>query len=100
MNNYYQQIEDLLQDLLIPARMEHIIEKKSFDKLLIILKDLEKEYQGKDNISRDIAGLLFFIYRTLSENIVTNDYTDESFIAMAKLEDTLDKIFWDSKFLG
>ena len=45
---------------------------------------------------RKIAGLLFFIYRSLSEETQYCNYNDELFLAVAKLEDILDRIFWES----
>ncbi|MBQ2936498.1 MAG: hypothetical protein IJD96_09725 [Lachnospiraceae bacterium] len=54
--------------------------------------------KGKESISRKIVGLLFFIYCSLSEEVVSDDYRDELFRAVGKLEDMLDKIFWDSPF--
>lgn len=98
MDNYYDQINELVQDLLIPARMEKIINKKAFEDFYEILIKIEKEVQGKENISRKIVGLLFFIYCSLSDNVVTNDYKDELFRAVGELEDILDRIFWDSPF--
>ena len=98
MENYYQQINELVKELLIPARMEHTIDKETFERFFEVLNNLEKEFHGKENIPRKMVGLLFFIYCSLSDNIVTNDYKDELFKAVGRLEDILDKIFWDSPF--
>lgn len=98
MDKYYEQIDFLVQDLLIPARTQKVINKEVFDKFYNILLEIEKEVQGKKDISRKIAGLLFFIYRSLSDAVTINDYTDELFQAVGKLEDILDRIFWDSPF--
>lgn len=98
MDIYYDQINQLVQDLLIPARVEKTIDKEAFEKLYEILVKLENEVQGKENISRKIVGLLFFIYCSLSDEVVSNDYRDELFRTVGKLEDILDRIFWDSPF--
>lgn len=98
MDIYYEQINQLVQDLLIPARVEKTINKESFEKLYEILVKIENEVQGKENIARGIVGLLFFIYRSLSDEVVTDDYKDELFRAVGKLEGILDRIFWDSPF--
>lgn len=98
MDIYYDQINQLVQDLLIPARMEKTINKETFENFYEILVKIENGVQGKENISRKIVGLLFFIYCSLSDEVVTNDYKDELFRAVGKLEDILDRIFWDSPF--
>lgn len=63
-----------------------------------ILIELEKELKGEDCMPRKIAGLLFFIYRSLSADAEHCSYNDELFLAVAKLEDMLDRILWDSPF--
>lgn len=98
MDIYYEQINELVQDLLIPARMEKTIDKEIFERYCKILDDIENEFRGKENIPRKIVGLLFFIYCSLSDEVVTNDYKDELFKAVGKLEDILDRIFRDSPF--
>ena len=94
--DYYQQINELVQDLLIPARMEHTIDKETFEKFFEILNNIEKEFHEKENIPRKIVGILFFVYCSLSDNIITNDYKNELFRAVGRLEDILDRIFWDA----
>lgn len=99
MNHYYDRINNLVQDLLIPARTEKILNEKAFSSLCDILDDLVKEYKGKDNISRKLVGLLFFIYCSLEYEIQEADYTDKLFLAVGKLGNYLDNIFWDSPFI-
>lgn len=98
MDSYYEQINELVQDLLIPARMDKSIDKEVFEKFCEILNNIENEVRGKENIPRKIVGLLFFIYCSLSDEVVSNNYKDELFIAVGKLEDILDRIFWNSPF--
>ncbi|MFG6324294.1 MAG: hypothetical protein K1W35_14930 [Lachnospiraceae bacterium] len=98
MDEYYGQINGLILDLLIPVRTEKKLNKEVFLKLCDILEKIEDEVRGKESIQRNIAGLIFFIYRSLSDEVVTNDYKNELFRAVGKLEDILDKIFWDSPF--
>lgn len=98
MDSYYEQINELVQDLLIPARMDKSIDKEVFEKFCEILNNIENEVRGKENIPRRIVGLLFFIYCSLSDEVVSNNYKDELFIAVGKLEDILDRIFWNSPF--
>lgn len=98
MDRYYAQINELVQDLLIPARTQKIIDKEAFERFYNILERIENEVRGKDSIPRKIVGLIFFIYCSLSDEVVTNDYKDELFRAVGKLEGILDKIFWDSPF--
>lgn len=73
MDEYYEQINELILDLLIPARTEKI-RQSSFLKLCDILEKIEDEVRGKESIQRNIAGLIFFIYCSLLNEVVTNDY--------------------------
>lgn len=98
MEDFYGRIDELVQDLLIPARTEKTIDKQAFEKFYGILIELEKEMKGEECVPRKIAGLLFFIYRTLSAEAEHCSYNDELFIVVANLEDMLDRILWDSPF--
>ena len=98
MDTYYEQIDELVLDLLLPARTEKVLNKEAFQKLCAILEQIENEVRGKESIQRNVAGLIFFIYRSLSDEVMTDDYKNELFRAVGKLEDMLDKIFWDSPF--
>lgn len=98
MEEFYKKIDELVQDLLVPARTEKKIDKQAFDRFYGILIELEKRMQGEECVPRKIAGLLFFIYRSLSSEAEHCRYNDELFIAVAKLEDKLDRILWDSPF--
>ncbi len=62
--------------------MEKTINKKTFENFYEILVNIENEVQGNENISRKIVGLLFFIYCSLSAEVITNDYKDELFRAV------------------
>lgn len=98
MEDFYENIDELVQDLLIPARTEKKMDTQVFEKFYGILIELEKELKGEECIPRKIAGLLFFVYRSLSADAEHCSYNDELFIAVTKLEDMLDKILWDSPF--
>lgn len=98
METFYTDIDGLVQDLLIPARTEKKLNTQAFEKLYDILIELEKELKGKEYMPRRIAGLLFFVYRSLSADAEHCSYNDELFLAVAKLEDMLDRILWDSPF--
>lgn len=98
MNEFYENINELVQELLIPARTEKKVNMEVFEKFYGILIEMEKELKGEVYIPRKIAGLLFFIYRSLSADAEHCSYNDELFIVVAKLEDMLDRILWDSPF--
>ena len=98
MNEFYENINELVQELLIPARTEKKVNTEVFEKFYGILIEMEKELKGEVYIPRKIAGLLFFIYRSLSADAEHCSYNDELFIVVAKLEDMLDRILWDSPF--
>lgn len=98
MEEIYKEIDDLIQDLLVPARTEKRIDGKTLESFYSILTELEKKMKGKEMIPRKIAGILYFIYVSLSSEITQYNYNDELFMAVAKIEGMLDKILWDSPF--
>ena len=89
MDTYYEQINDLVLDLLLPARTEKVLNKEALQKFLEILEKIENEVRGKESIQRNVAGLVFFIYRSLSDEVMTDDYKNELFRAVGELEDML-----------
>lgn len=98
MKEFYENINELVQDLLIPARTEKRINIEAFEKFYNILIALENRIKGEEYIPRKIAGLLYFISSSLSTEAVNCNYNDELFIAAARIEDMVDKILWDSPF--
>ena len=66
MEELYVNINELVQDLLIPARVEKKINKEAFEKFYNILVELENKVKGEEYIPRKIAGLLYFISASLS----------------------------------
>ena len=66
MEELYVNINELVQDLLIPARVERKINKEAFEKFYNILVELENKVKGEEYIPRKIAGLLYFISTSLS----------------------------------
>ena len=66
MEELYVNINELVQDLLIPARFEKKINKEAFEKFYNILVELENKVKGEEYIPRKIAGLLYFISTSLS----------------------------------
>ena len=66
MEELYVNINELVQDLLIPARVEKKINKEAFEKFYNILVELENKVKGEEYIPRKIAGFLYFISTSLS----------------------------------
>lgn len=98
MEEIYAEINDLVQALLIPARVEKRIDNDVFEKFCSILEELEKDMKGKEVIPRKIAGILYFIDVSLSAEIEHFHYKDEIFMAVSRIEDMISKILWDSPF--
>lgn len=98
MEAFYTRINDLLPELLIPARTEKKINIAIYDRFYTILLEIENELKDEIYIPRKIAGLLFFIYVSLSAEAEHCSYNDELFIAVARLEDMIDRILWNSPF--
>ena len=97
MEEYYSQLNNLSQDLLMSARMGKI-DACLFNEFYQLLNELRATLSGEEFISRKIAGLLFFVYVSLAAEAAHCSYTDELFIYVAKIQDILDEIFWDSPF--
>lgn len=93
-----QSINNLTVDLLVPIRNSKTVNREAFDKLYLILDELKALIKGELMISRRLAGLLFFIYTSISGEAEHAHYSSPVFIEVARLEDYLSKILWDSPF--
>lgn len=93
-----ESINKLTVDLLVPIRTSKTVNKEAFDKLYSLLDELKGLVKGEILINRKLAGLLFFIYTTISAEAEHAHYTNPIFIESGKLEDYLSKILWDSPF--
>lgn len=102
INNRMIEIEEsinkLIVDLLVPIRTSKTINKAAFDKLYLLLEEVKMLVKGEVVINRRIAGLLFFIYTTVSAEAEHAHYSNPIFIEVGRLEDYLSKILWDSPF--
>lgn len=98
METIYAQIDELIIDLLVPARTKKTINQETFQRFWLLLEEIEKKVRDEEYIPKKIVGLLFFIYTQLSTEASYCDYPDELFIAVGKLEGMLEKIFGDSSF--
>lgn len=94
----YAYIDEMIIDLLVPARTQKKINQEVFNRFYLLLEEVEKEVKNEEYISRKIAGMLFFIYTSLSAEAKYCEYDDELFIAAAKVEDILERILWESPF--
>lgn len=93
-----ESINELIIDLLVPIRTSKTVNKEAFDKLYLLLDEVKTLIKGEGVISRNLAGLLFFIYTTVSAEAEHAHYTNAVFIEAGKLEDYLKKILRDSPF--
>ena len=99
MDNVLMGIDSIVQKLLIPARTEKTIDRDAFDLFYFYLDKILELVQEKEMIPRRVAGLLFFIYTSLSGDVQNKDYRNPVFMEVAKLEGYLSKIYWDSPFI-
>ncbi|MCG8540989.1 MAG: hypothetical protein MJA82_13770 [Clostridia bacterium] len=93
-----ENINELTVDLLVPIRTSKTINKEKFEKLYLLLDELKELVAGQELINRKLAGLLFFIYTTISAESQHSHYSNPIFIETGRLEDYLSKILWDSPF--
>lgn len=93
-----ESINKLTVDLIVPIRTSKTVNKEAFDKLYLLLDELKVLIKGELIISRKLAGLLFFIYTSISAESEHTHYSSPIFIEVGRLEDYLSKILWDSPF--
>lgn len=91
-------INELTTDILVPARTSKSVNEKAFSELYKLLDEVKILVKGTNEISRQLAGLLFFIYTSISAEATHSDYTSPLFIESARLEDYVSRILWDSPF--
>lgn len=100
MNQRIKEIENeinsLILDLLGPIRSSKAIDKTTLNKFYDLLNEVKKIIVGKEYIPRRLAGMLFYIYRTIAAEAENAKYSDPIFIETAKIETYLDEILWDS----
>lgn len=92
------EIDNIVQRLLVPVRTEKKVDREAFDLFYNYLDDILVLIKGKEMIPRKITGILFFIYTSLLGEIQNKDYRDPVLMEVAKLEEYLSKIYWDSPF--
>lgn len=93
-----ESINKLTVDLLVPIRTSKTVNKEVFDKLYLLLDELKALIKGETLINRKLAGLLFFIYTSISAEAEHAHYSSPIFMEVGRLEDYLSKILWDSPF--
>lgn len=102
MNNRIEEItkiiNNLATDLLIPVRTSKSVNKEAFAEFYKLLDEVIILVREKELINRKLAGLLFFIYTTISAEAEHANYSSPIFLEASKLEDYLSKILWDSPF--
>lgn len=98
INEIAIRIDELTVDLLVPARASKCINESAINELYKLLDEVKLLVKGAKTIDRKLAGLIFFIYGSLSAEAKYVDYTSPLFMAAAKLEGYLDDILWDSPF--
>ena len=91
-------INDLTTDLLVPIRTSKLVNKQAFSEFYKLLDEVIKLVKEKELINRNLAGLLFFIYTTISAEAEHTNYSSPIFLEASKIEDYLSKILWDSPF--
>jgi len=90
---FVQRIDDLIVDILVPARTEKKIYKPAFEKFEIILDEIESYYKDQKTIDKSVISVLFFIFNSLSAEAQYCNPKDELFLKTIYLEDKLEIIF-------
>ena len=98
MNTCYQQLENLGMEILYVARSEKKIAQPAFEHFTQELHKIGERLRGEETISRKLVGLLYFIYISLESESEHCTYDSDLFLAVAKMQELLDDVFWDSPF--
>lgn len=93
-----ENINKLSVDLLIPIRTSKTVDKKVFDELYLLLDELKVLIKGELIIRRKLAGMLFFLYTSISAEAEHAHYSSPLFMEVGRLEGYLSNILWDSPF--
>lgn len=92
MDEFYDRVNELVVDLLVPARITKVLNREAYEKLCAVLQEIDDAVKGKEDIPQKLAGLLFFLYCSLSDQIKGKSYTDELFRAVGTMEGYLRRI--------
>ncbi|WLR41722.1 hypothetical protein LC087_12720 [Bacillus carboniphilus] len=92
-----QIIDNLMVDILVPLRTSKSINHDAFNKLYNILNEIILQVNGEELIRRNLVGMLYFIYISVASE-ADHSHSSSIFMEVAKLEDHLSRIFWDSPF--
>ncbi len=93
-------IDEIIIDLLVPIRASKTVDQKAFDEFYLILDEVVSLVKGKEEINRELAGLIFFIYTSIEAdaNHARVDYNHPLFRAVAKVQSYLIEILQGSPF--
>lgn len=90
------EINSILLEILEPIRMSKTVNMEVFSRFYELLEELKEILSCKEVIPRKLAGLLFFIYKTMVAESEHSNYNEPIFIATATIEAYLDEILWES----
>lgn len=93
MNELAIEIDEMMQDILLPARAEKIANENAFMKLDLVLKEMKQTIDSKDMVSCKLIGRLFFLYSSLISEAQFCKYDSDLFRRVAQFESDLMEIF-------
>lgn len=93
MNVMANDINNIVIDILIPARCDKKVNEEAFSKLEQILIELKEKIKDSEVVSKKLVHVLFFVYMQLDMEASYCGYDHPLFQRVAKLEGMLSDIF-------
>lgn len=85
-------LDTLVSEIIVPLRSKEINEE-AFKKLFIILEEIESLIEKELYISRNLAGLLFFLYTQVETQAKHAEFPEPIFMKLAKMKNYIRHIF-------
>ena len=95
MNEMANDINDIMIDILVPARCGKKVNEEAFSELEHILMELKEEIKDSEVVSKKLVHVLLFVYMQLDTEASYCEYDHPLFQRVAKLEGILSNIFED-----
>lgn len=86
------ELDTLVSQIIVPLRSKEINEE-AFKKLFILLDEVKALIEKEHYISRNLAGLLFFLYTQVETQAKHTEFPEPIFMKLATLKNFIRHIF-------
>ncbi|USG64635.1 hypothetical protein NDK47_21195 [Brevibacillus ruminantium] len=87
-----EELKQLSPEIIVPVRTQKIVNSKAFERMYLLLDEILELIKEEDNISRKLAGRLFFLYTYLLHQAKYTNMPEEIFHEAGKIKEYLDKL--------